>query len=70
MGPAPDRWYPCVTYSDRLVVELLAVPGLVAEGTTPRASLTRVSAGCYGGRSAETALPVQSIASDLPEHLA
>ncbi|MGV9666952.1 hypothetical protein [Nocardia niigatensis] len=67
MRPAPDGWYLCVTCADRLVAELLAVPGLVDDWTTTRAGLARVSAGRYGGRSAETALPVQSIARDLPE---
>ncbi|MFE3060674.1 hypothetical protein [Nocardia sp. NPDC059239] len=67
MRPCPDGWALCVPCAERLVVELLAVPGLVAEWTTTRAGLARVSAGRYGGRSAETALPVQSIARDLPE---
>ncbi|MFE3196247.1 hypothetical protein ACFXHA_45130 [Nocardia sp. NPDC059240] len=68
MRPAPPGWFLCATCADRLVAELLAVPGLVDEWTTTRAGLARMSAGRYGGRSAETALPVQSIARDLPEY--
>lgn len=67
MRPTPSGWFLCVACADRLVAELLAVPGLLAEWTITRAGLARVSAGRYGGRSAETALPVQSIARDLPE---
>ncbi|WP_405490427.1 hypothetical protein [Nocardia sp. NBC_00511] len=65
--PVGDHLTLCIHCGDRLRDELLSVPGVLADLATMRAGQAKFSGERVGGRSAESRLPVQSVARKLKD---
>ncbi|MEU6582771.1 hypothetical protein [Nocardia sp. NPDC046763] len=60
--PVADALTLCMVCGERLVAELLAVPGLVEDLAVTRARLDRLAAPRQGGSAAEAPMPVRTVA--------
>ncbi|MFE2998687.1 hypothetical protein ACFXG4_27255 [Nocardia sp. NPDC059246] len=62
--PVGDGLTLCTVCGERLVAELLGVPGLLADLQTARAGQARIATGREGGRSAEAPLPIKDTTNE------